>query len=310
MGHVCNPLSIITGEICPHYRICKKSCLLARERAQKNPIFVSRPEVCLSPPLRKGELSALVIGSGPAGLAAAWELRKFGFEVTVIERQERFGGALWLIPDMRLDKKHIEKVVQDLKDAGVVFKSNTNGKIQDRFDYIVFATGTWNSRQLGIEGEEFTINALDYLILSAIGSSSVVVIGGGNVAVDCAVEAVRRGGNATVCYRKTEQFLKAEPYEIAHAKKVGVQFEFEMVPKKITSDGVQFERKFVPCDQVVVAVGQYADLPKGIENYQNVIIVGDAALGATSVLKAVLHAKACVRVSQESLLNSSNPDAQ
>jgi len=309
VAHVCNPLSIITGSICPHYKICRKACVLGRERSRQfEPIadnFISNG---------RGR-KVLIIGSGPAGLASAWQLKNCGFAVTVAEREPEFGGALRLISDTRLNKTHIDNVIKELKDVGVTLKSNTSidfnniEKIKKDFDCIIFATGTWNSRRLDIEGEEFTVNALDYLKISG-DAKKTVVIGGGNVAVDCAVEAIRRGGSATICYRKTEQYLKAEPFEIEHAKKIGVQFEFEMVPQKIVCDGVQFGRKFMPCEQVVVAVGQFSDLPKDIKKCINVLVVGDAVIGASSVVQAVLNAKECVRVFQESHANSSNLHAR
>ena len=250
--------------------------------------------------------TALVIGSGPAGLASAWELYRHGFSVTVAERESEFGGALRLISDRRLDKAHLCKVIQDFADCGITFETNTPinlqniGEIQKSFDYIIVATGTWSSKCLDIEGEKFALNALDYLKTQPT-AKKTMVIGGGNVAIDCAVEAVRRGGSAIVCYRKTEQYLKAEQCEIDHAKKVGVEFEFEMIPLEITSEGVHFDKKFIPCEQVVIAVGQFSDLPDGIEKYSNIIVVGDAVTGASSVVQSVLHAKACVRALLKSL---------
>jgi len=276
----CNPLSIITGDICPHYKICKKNCVLSRIRNDESIITSNDSFNCESCSCEK----VLIIGSGPAGLAAAHTLRKHGFDVTVCEHYDKLGGALRLIPDSRLDKKHIDNTVEQLSNMGVVFKNNCSTPTLDEFDFIVVAVGTWKPRKLGIKGEDLEIvtYALDYL-KNPTTHENAIVIGAGEVAADCAKQS---GGK--IYYRGPIAKMKGE-------KQDDLSYEFEIFPKQIQPDGVLFEQHgkeiFVPCDKAIIAIGQLPDLPAEIQNLENVIIVGDAAIGSSNIVKAVLDTK-------------------
>jgi len=294
MAAVCNPLSIITGEMCPYYRLCKKHCVLARERGRE----ANHALPPLGPSLENKVI--LVIGGGPAGLAAAWALNKRDARVTLVEQSSKLGGCLNLIPHVRLDKKHVESVAEQFR-ANVYVQTDMpidHGQIEElasHYDHVIIATGAHKPRKLGIDGEARAFYALDYLQRGQPADHEVIIIGGGNVAMDCALHAIELGGNATVCYRKSETDMKAEPAEVEYAKKSGVRFQFNMVPKEITSAAAVFlhdgKEITIPCGQIVIAAGQLPDLPPDLPGYKNVHVIGDADTGPASILQAVTNAK-------------------
>ena len=166
-----------------------------------------------------------------------------------------------------------------------------------------------NGRKLDIDGNEVATYALDYL-KNPKPAKNVVVIGAGNVAIDCALTAAELGAKTVnLCYRRDEAAMKAYPEELAHARSKGVVFNYFMVPKQITKEGVLFENgKFMPADKVVVAIGQGAvDLDictkigctqngliqaEGFKtNVENVYALGDAVTGTSTIIQVVAQAK-------------------
>jgi len=263
-------------------------------------------QVSINPEKDTKGRTVLVIGSGPAGLAAAWQMHQRGFNVTIYEKDAIIGGCLTLIPDVRLDKIHLNNLSAKLLDAGISIKTEVNVNLKDleqlrkKFDLVIVATGTHTPRKLGVEGEDMpnTTYALDFLCGRAgPPPSDAVIIGGGNVAIDCAFLATQFGASQVrVCYRKTEADMRATREEIEYAKKNGVQFLFEHVPTSILENGVVFKlgggsETFLKCDQVIIAVGQTTDIPTGIETMDNIYVIGDAAIGPSSIVSAVTHAK-------------------
>lgn len=250
-----NPFPGITGRICTHP--CESAC---RRKEVEQPIaidglkrFVSDLEkedkTDLTVPPDNGKKVAIV-GSGPAGLLAAWDLRKMGYGVTIFEALPVAGGMLAVgIPEYRLPRTVLNKEIDYLRRMGVEIRLNTPigkdlplQKLKDQgYDAIFIATGAHGSRKLGLEGEEASgvLHAVDFLRKVALGQPTplgekVVVIGGGNAAIDAARTAYRLGAKrVTIAYRRTRQEMPAQPEEIEEAEHEGIQIEYLTAPVKL-----------------------------------------------------------------------------
>jgi len=191
-----------------------------------------------------------VIGSGPAGLAASYELTKIGYPVTVFESLPKPGGMLQVgIPKYRLPKNVLDEEIQLVKSSGVEIKTNvTVGKdikidelLQQGYAAIFMAVGVQECQKLRIEGEELkgVIPALEFLKQVNLGEQvsigqKVAVIGGGNVAIDAARTVLRcHAKEVTVLYRRSREEMPAYSSEVEEAKKEGAKFHFLVSPKKI-----------------------------------------------------------------------------
>ncbi len=240
-----NPMPMITARVCPHP--CQDDCNQAKhgncvnihavERALGDYILAHADRFYKAPAAESGKKVA-VIGAGPSGLAAAYLLRKQGHSVTVIDKMEKAGGVLMYgIPHYRLPKSIVEAFAAALANMGVVFKMNTAvGKdiamddIVRDYDNVFIGTGAWKQPVLGIHGEELTQFGLDFLVevntylkkVAAFGEN-ILVCGGGNVAMDVALTAVRLGAKkVTLCCLEQEAEMPAAKEEIARAKEEGV----------------------------------------------------------------------------------------
>jgi NADPH-dependent glutamate synthase beta subunit-like oxidoreductase len=257
-----------------------------------------------------------VIGSGPAGLTVAYELSRKGYGITVFEALPEAGGMLRkCIPDFRLPKRFLEKEIQAIKDLGVEIKSGLTigqdlsfGNIwREGYKAIFVGVGAHKTQKLKIEGEDLkgVVHALEFLwnINSGVNieiGKNVVVVGGGNVAVDAARTALtartalEMGAKAvTILYRRSRDEMPAIPWEVREAESEGVKIEFLVSPKKIVGENgkvsavecVRMElgepdesgrRKAIPIagsefkretDMVILAIGETPDvefLPKEI----------------------------------------------
>ena len=251
-----------------------------------------------------------IIGAGPAGLTAAYYLATLGHSVTVYDGFEEPGGTMrYGIPDFRLPKDRLTKDIEAILELGIEFKGNTIiGKdvsfdqIKDTSDAVFIACGAVGSTKVTLEGSEKK-NVLwgwDFLKDVALGrrfrfQGNVLVIGGGNVAVDAARTAKRLGGeNVTIVYRRTQEEMPAHPLEVAAAEMEGIMIIDSWAPKKILGDptptGMAFVKCFssddascnydpvydeeithrLPADHVILAIGQSPFLgflagQKGIE---------------------------------------------
>ena len=192
-----------------------------------------------------------VIGSGPAGLTAASELRERGYSVTVFEALPALGGMLRKsMPEYRLPRNVLEAEIERLRDLGVEMRTDTRiGKDvefdelwKETYGAIFVAAGAHRSRRLGIEGEELVgvVDALEFLWKvnaqqKVTLGRKVGVLGGGNVAVDAARTALRQGAEeATILYRRTREEMPANAWEVMEAEREGVKFEFLTSPKRIS----------------------------------------------------------------------------
>ncbi len=304
-------LPAICGRVCPHEKQCESHCVLARN---KNGIKVGSLERFIAdfahinglkpiPPTTGERGKVAVIGSGPAGLTVAGDMAKMNFAVTVFEGMPEPGGVLMFgIPEFRLSKVVVRREIDQLRHIGVEFKTNVligpdmtiDDMFAQGFDAIFMGTGTALPRTLDIPGKELAgiITATYFLQMVVLvengkldpsetllhSKDRILVIGAGNVAMDAARTAIRRGSkDVTVVYHKTAQEISAFPAEFEAAKKEGIKFEFlqspiayipaadgtvggltveEMVKTSEGKFAKTGKQKNLPCDRIILAVGQ------------------------------------------------------
>ncbi|SVD35150.1 uncharacterized protein METZ01_LOCUS388004, partial [marine metagenome] len=214
-----------------------------------------------------------VIGAGPAGLAAAEELRKLGYQITIYDRYDRAGGLLiYGIPNFKLEKEIVQRRTKLLQDSGVEFKLNFNvgkdksfNELRNEHDAIVIATGVYKSRDINLNQENFSnvIPALEYLTTSnKVGlkdkvkdfdsgllnanNKNVIVVGGGDTAMDCVRTAVRQGAKTVKClYRRDKKNMPGSQREVENAIEEGVDFNWLTLPTHYHGKGILDEVKIV-----------------------------------------------------------------
>lgn len=265
-----NPLPAICGRVCTHP--CENKCkagagggkainIKALKRFLADYEMKEGISVELPRKERNGKKVA-VIGAGPAGLAAGYYLGLEGYEVVIFESLPVAGGMLAVgIPKYRLPSDILNYEIEVIKKAGVEIRTNTKvGKdvkfddLRKEYDAVYIATGAHSGLKLGIEGEDIqgVIDSVEFLRKVNLGEEvaigqKVVVIGGGNAAIDAARTAKRLGKDVKICYRRTKSQMPAIPEEIHEALIEGVEIEYLVAPvKAIATDGkltgVQFQK--------------------------------------------------------------------
>ncbi len=279
-----NTFPEICGRICPQDRLCEGNCVI--EQSGHGTVTIGAVEKFITDtawdngwvkpikPVEERPESVGIIGAGPGGLAAADTLRRAGLQVTVYDRYDRGGGLLtYGIPGFKLEKDVVMQRITQLEDGGVEFVLNCNvGKditfdaIQGKHDAVIIATGVYKSRDLGGPGAGAAgiVRAIDYLTasnrksfgdevpefdsgeLNASGKR-VVVIGGGDTAMDCVRTAIRQGAQSVKClYRRDRANMPGSQREVANAEEEGVDFVWLTAPKGFaggdTVEGVMVER--------------------------------------------------------------------
>ncbi len=266
-----NNMPEICGRICPQDRLCEGSCVI--EQSGHGTVTIGAVEQYitetaweqewvkpLQPQFERGQ-SVGIIGAGPAGLAAAEELRKLGIQTEVYDRYDRVGGLLlYGIPNFKLEKEIVIRRTQYLEKSGVKFtldfevgRDATLNQLRAKHDAVLIATGVYNARALACPGigNLGVIAALDYLTASnrkGLGdqvlafengelnaaAKNVVVVGGGDTAMDCVRTAVRQGAKSVTClYRRDRANMPGSAREVANAEEEGVIFEWLAAPKAI-----------------------------------------------------------------------------
>ena len=263
-------LPAICGRVCPQETQCEGSCILG---VKGEPVAIGKLErfvadwsrengVEKAKPAVSNGVKVAVIGSGPAGLACAYDLAKLGYDVTIFEALHRPGGVLeYGIPEFRLPKdKIVAAEIEDVKALGVKIETNvivgrtvTIDSLLDNegFAAVFVGSGAGLPRFMNIPGEHYngvfsanefrTRNNLmkayrnDYDTPIHAGKK-VVVVGGGNVAMDAARTALRLGAETTIVYRRTEKELPARVEEVHHAKEEGIQFAMLTNPVEVIGD--------------------------------------------------------------------------
>ena len=268
-----NVLPAVCGRVCPQESQCEQLCLLGKKH---DPVGIGRLERFVAdwereqgnikiPPISDGTgKKVAIVGSGPAGLTCAFDLARLGHSVTIFEALHEPGGVLvYGIPEFRLPKAIVAKEIQLLKDMGVEIMVNavvgkliTVDEIMEDFDACFIGTGAGFPKFMGIEGENLcgVYSANEFLTRANLmrayafpdydtpikKEERVVVVGGGNVAMDSVRTALRLGAKeATIVYRRSMTELPARAEEVHHAKEEGVRFELCTNPKRILGeDGV------------------------------------------------------------------------
>lgn len=254
-----NPLSIICSLVCPHEHQCEGHCILGRKG---EPVRISNIENYISEyfltrvsedPATSLHSRIAVIGSGPAGLTAAFYLAGKGHKITLFEAQDRVGGFLrYGIPEFRLTKTILDKIGQKLLSMGVKIRPNTligpvitiDTLFEDGYDAVFIGTGVWRPNVLRIKGESLghVHYAIDYLRSPEAYTlgNKVCVIGGGNSAMDVARTVVRNGAKEVmILYRRDRESMPARDIEIDMAKIDGVKFQFFTSPIEILDGGIK-----------------------------------------------------------------------
>ena len=272
-----NTFPEICGRICPQDRLCEGNCVI--EQSGHGTVTIGSVEkyitdtawdegwvMPIAPPSERAE-SVGIIGAGPGGLAAADRLRRAGLQVTIYDRYDRAGGLLtYGIPGFKLEKPVVMRRNKLLEDGGVTFVLNCNigeditfEDIRAKHDFVVIATGVYKSRDLQAPGvgAQGVIRALDYLTASNRKSfgddvpgfdsgelnaegKKIVVIGGGDTAMDCVRTAIRQGASSVKClYRRDRANMPGSQREVANAEEEGVEFVWLTAPKGFTGDKVE-----------------------------------------------------------------------
>ncbi len=272
-----NTFPEICGRICPQDRLCEGNCVI--EQSGHGTVTIGSVEKYITDtawdkgwvkpvvPLAERSESVGIIGAGPGGLAAADMLRRAGVKVTIYDRYDRAGGLLtYGIPGFKLEKDVVMRRNQLLADGGVEFVMNCNigedisfDEIRAKHDAVIIATGVYKSRDLRGPGAgaKGIVKALDYLTasnrvanfgdtvaeyesgeLNAEGKN-VVVIGGGDTAMDCVRTAIRQGAESVKClYRRDRANMPGSQRETQNAEEEGVQFEWLTAPVAFKGDAV------------------------------------------------------------------------
>jgi 2-oxoacid:acceptor oxidoreductase delta subunit (pyruvate/2-ketoisovalerate family) len=253
-----HPFPSILGRVCFHP--CEGTCNRAKmegavsinalERHIGDMTVDAPPAKPHDVPAPPKPLKVAVVGSGPAGLGAAYHLRRLGHEPTVLERMPALGGMLrYGIPSYRLPKDVLDRELNRIAQMGIPFKTGDPAELptlfEEGYDRVFLAFGAQRSRRLGIPGDDhpkvraglgFLHDVVDGKVSKV--PDKVLVVGGGNTAVDCARTAVRLGGkDVRILYRRTENEMPAFPEEVKAARDEGVAIDFLVAPAKASDDG-------------------------------------------------------------------------
>ena len=265
-----NNMPEVCGRICPQDRLCEGNCVIEQSGHGTVTIgsiekFITEKawsEGWINPIKTKHERkqSVGIIGAGPAGLACAEELRKLGYQVTIYDRYDRPGGLLiYGIPNFKLEKFVVERRTNLLKKSGINFiqnfevgKNSTLKEIRSKHDAILIATGVYKPREVDINGNNLgnIFSAMDFLTASnkkGLGDKvklfddgtldtngkDVVVIGGGDTAMDCVRTSIRQNAKSVKClYRRDKENMPGSAREVNNAEEEGVKFLWLSNPKE------------------------------------------------------------------------------
>jgi glutamate synthase (NADPH/NADH) small chain len=277
LSQATNTFPEICGRICPQDRLCEGNCVI--EQSGHGTVTIGAVEKYLTDmawdngwvkpirPAAERTESVAIIGAGPGGLAAADVLRRQGVQVTVYDRYDRAGGLMtYGIPSFKLEKDVVMQRITQLEQAGAQFVLNCNvgeditfDAIRGKHDAVLIATGVYKSRELTGPGSGASgiVRAIDYLTasnrksfgdevpefdsgeLNASGKR-VVVVGGGDTAMDCVRTAIRQGALSVKClYRRDKANMPGSQREVANAEEEGVDFVWLTVPKAFAGDSVE-----------------------------------------------------------------------
>jgi glutamate synthase (NADPH/NADH) small chain len=274
LSQATNNMPEVCGRICPQDRLCEGNCVI--EQSGHGTVTIGAVEKFITDtawekgwvkpikPHRELDRSVGVVGAGPGGLAAAEQLRAKGYKVTIYDRYDRAGGLLiYGIPNFKLEKDIVDRRTKRLIDSGIDIKLNTEvgktvtlAKLRKQHDAVLIATGVYKARDMQAPGSGLPgiVPAMRYLTasnrvclgdkvkefsdgtLNAAGRD-VVVIGGGDTAMDCVRTAVRQGAKSVTClYRRDRDNMPGSLREVSHAEEEGVIFSWLGVPRAFLGD--------------------------------------------------------------------------
>ncbi|MDC0908434.1 NAD(P)-dependent oxidoreductase, partial [Candidatus Pelagibacter sp.] len=265
-----NNMPEVCGRICPQDRLCEGNCVI--EQSGHGTVTIGSVEKYITDtawkegwvkPIevkREKSQSVGIIGAGPAGLAAGEQLRKLGYQITIYDRYDRAGGLLiYGIPNFKLEKFAVERRTKLLKEGGIKFVQNFEvGKdasldqLREKHDAILIATGVYKAREVDLPGEDLAniFPAMDFLTASnkkGLGDDvelfdngtlnadgkDIVVIGGGDTAMDCVRTSVRQNAKSVKClYRRDKENMPGSAREVGNAEEEGVEFVWLSSPKE------------------------------------------------------------------------------
>ena len=278
-----NNMPEICGRICPQDRLCEGNCVI--EQSGHGTVTIGSIEKYITDtawdkgwikkiePTIYNDKSIGVIGAGPAGLAAAEELRKLGYKITIYDRYDRAGGLLiYGIPNFKLEKEIVTRRTRLLEESGIELKLNFNvgqdktlEELRKDHDAIVIATGVYKSRDINLNEQNYSnvVPALNYLTASnKVGlkdkiddfdsgllnanNKNVIVVGGGDTAMDCVRTAVRQGAKTVKClYRRDKNNMPGSQREVENAIEEGVDFNWLTLPTNYQGNDKLEEVKIV-----------------------------------------------------------------
>ena len=265
-----NNMPEVCGRICPQDRLCEGNCVI--EQSGHGTVTIGSVEKFITENAwEKGWIKPIeikiersesigIIGAGPAGLACAEELRKQGFKITVYDRYDRSGGLLiYGIPNFKLEKNVVQRRTNLLEKSGIKFvhnfeigKDSTLKDLRDKHDAVLIATGVYKAREIDLPGSDLAniFPAMDFLTASnkkGLGDKvdlfddgtlnakgkNVVVIGGGDTAMDCVRTAVRQEAKSVKClYRRDKENMPGSAREVQNAEEEGIEFVWLSSPSK------------------------------------------------------------------------------
>jgi glutamate synthase (NADPH/NADH) small chain len=274
LSQATNNMPEICGRICPQDRLCEGNCVI--EQSGHGTVTIGAVEKYITDtawtkgwvkpiaPRRELGRTIGIVGAGPAGLAAAEQLRLKGYGVKIYDRYDRAGGLLiYGIPNFKLEKPIVERRTKRLVEGGIeiqlgteIGKSLTLAKLRKQHDAVLIATGVYKARDMQAPGSGLSgiLPAMRFLTASnrhGLGDKvkdfddgtlnakgrNVVVIGGGDTAMDCVRTAVRQGAKSVTClYRRDRENMPGSLREVSHAEEEGVVFSWLAVPKAFLGD--------------------------------------------------------------------------
>jgi len=306
------PIPAVCGRVCPHP--CETACrralidepisIMVMKRVASDHEWMHHQEPPMEPKPATGK-KVIVVGAGPAGLTTAYYLALEGHSVKIIDMLSEPGGTVAVgIPDYRMPRPLLQREAQIIQDLGVEIEYGVKlgrdvslRELKEQYDAVFLGTGAFKSKPMGVEGEDagyegFSSGGINYLRAVALGEDvktpkRVVVVGGGNTAIDCVRIALREGAEESILvYRRSRNEMPAEPYEVDDAEEENVRFEFLVNPTRlITQDNkitgvevikmelgepdesgrrrpqpVKGSEYVIECDMVIPAIGQDPDL--------------------------------------------------
>ena len=265
-----NSMPEVCGSICPQDRLCEGNCVI--EQSGHGTVTIGAIEKYITntawengwvetiKPTKELKETIGIIGAGPAGLAAAEQLRQKGYQITIYDRYDRAGGLLiYGIPNFKLEKSSVQRRTKLYQDSGIKFvqnfevgKESTLEELKEKHDAVLIATGVYKSREIDVPGKELQniFPAMKFLTASnkkGLGDAvpefddgtlnaegkNVVVIGGGDTAMDCVRTAIRQKAKSVSClYRRDKKNMPGSAREVQNAEEEGVKFIWLSSPKE------------------------------------------------------------------------------